>query len=103
MTDHPAGYFQRIGGGRYRPTPHAGGAWTDDELHMAPVAGAIADAIDQFIAARASKSMTVARMSFDILGMLPATEFDVDVRVIRRGRTIELLEAIMTSNGRPAV
>jgi hypothetical protein len=103
MTDHPAGYFQRIGAGRYRPTRHAGGAWSDNELHMAPVAGAIADAIEQFIGSRASRSMTVARLSFDILGMLPATEFDVDVRVIRRGRTIELLEAIMASDGRPAV
>jgi len=103
VIELPAGYFERIGPSRYRPTPHAGGAWTDDELHMAPVSGAIVDAIDHFNAARASTSMTVARISFDILGRLPAIEFDVDVRVIRPGRTIELLEAVMTANGRPAI
>jgi len=103
VTDRPTSYFERIGPGRYRPTPYAGGAWTADELHMAPVAGAIIDAIDAFIGSRPSTSLGLARVSFDILGKLPATEFDVDVRVVRPGRTIELLEATMTANGRPTI
>jgi len=103
VTDQSDSYFERIGASRYRPTPHAGGAWTDDELHMAPVSGAIVDAIDLFVGAKDSTSMTVARISFDILGKLPAAEFDVDVRVVRPGRTIELLEATMIANGRPAI
>lgn len=103
MTDQPAAYFQLIGASRYRPTPHAGGAWTDDELHMAPVAGAVVDAIDRFLADRNPTSLALARISFDILGKLPATDFDVDVRLMRPGRTIELLEAVVTANGRPVV
>ncbi len=103
MSDHRAVYFERTDVGGYRPTSHAGGAWSNDELHMAPVSGAIVDAIDRFIAAGTSKPMTVARISFDILGKLPATDFDVDVRVMRPGRTIELLEAVLTSQGRPTI
>ena len=103
MADRPTSYFERIGSSRYRPTLHAGGAWTDDELHMAPVAGAIIDAIDVFNDHRPATSLGLARISFDILGKLPAAEFDVDVKVVRPGRTIELLEATMTAGGRPVI
>lgn len=103
MTDRPTSYFERITPSRYRPTTHAGGAWTDDELHMAPVSGAIIDAIDHFIGSRPSTSLGLARITFDILGKLPATEFAVDVRVVRPGRTIELLEATMTTDERPVI
>jgi hypothetical protein len=70
---------------------------------MAPVSGAIIDAIDRFVGQRPAMPAGLARVSFDILGKLPATEFYVDVRVVRPGRTIELLEATMTSNGRPTI
>ena len=45
----------------------------------------------------------LARVSFDILGRLPFTGFGVDVEVLRPGRTIELVQATMTSGGRPVL
>ena len=103
MTRRWSGYFERIDAHRYRPSPHAGGAWTDDELHMAPVSGAVVHAIDRFLVARESTAMTVARISFDILGKLPATDFDIDVHVTRPGRTIQLILATLTAAGRPVL
>lgn len=102
-AESTSSYFDLVGPGRYRPTWHAGGAWADDELHMAPVSGAILDAVQRVCADRPGPPLTVSRISFDILGKLPAAEFEVQVRTIRPGRTIELLEATLVSGGRTAV
>ena len=42
-------------------------------------------------------------MAFDILGVIPDGEVEVSARVIRPGRTIELLEAELTAAGRVVV
>ena len=39
----------------------------------------------------------------EILGVLGYEPFDIEVEVIRPGRTIELIEAVCIQNGRPAV
>lgn len=67
---------------------------------MAPVSGAVIDAMERFLGDGASSSLMFARVSFDILGKLPAIEFEVQVRVARPGRTIELLEATVIADGR---
>lgn len=47
--------------------------------------------------------MRIGRISFDILGLIPAGEFDISTKVIRAGRTIELLEATMTAQGKACI
>jgi len=98
-----AGYYERIGTGRFRPTPHAGGAWQPDaEQHMAPVAGLIAHEIERDLTRR-GRELEISRISFDILGIIGAQETEVRVDVLRPGRTIELVEATMAVGGRPVV
>ena len=43
------------------------------------------------------------RLSYDILGTVPVAEVEIDVRVTRPGRTIELVEATMAHAGRDIV
>ncbi|MET3805163.1 hypothetical protein ABIB25_002163 [Nakamurella sp. UYEF19] len=45
----------------------------------------------------------MSRVAFDIFGMIPAGEVTVAARVVRPGRTIELLEAEMTAGSRTLV
>jgi hypothetical protein len=47
--------------------------------------------------------LALSRVTFDILGRIPAGEVGVTARVIRPGRTIELVEAEMTAAGRAVV
>jgi len=96
-------YFHRAGGGRFRPTELTGGAWATDEQHIAPMTGLIVHEADRLAAGRAPDGMVITRISMDILGVLKLEEFDVDVAVVRPGRTIELLEAVVTARGRAAV
>ena len=95
-----ASYYQPLGPGRFRSTEHAQGAWSADEQHMAPVAALLTHAVET-CSPRAD--LGLSRIVFDVLGRIPAGEVEVAARVIRPGRTIELVEAEMTAAGRTVV
>jgi hypothetical protein len=99
----PDAYFVPLGGGRYAPTRHAGGAWADDEMHFSPLGGLIAHEILRCSATPEGPALQLARISFDILGFLALDEVEVSVETIRPGRTIELVEATVVIRGRMAV
>ncbi|KQR50742.1 thioesterase [Leifsonia sp. Leaf336] len=99
----PDAYFVPLGGGRYAPTRHAGGAWADDEMHFSPLGGLITHEILRFAANPDGPALQLARISFDILGFLALDEVEVAVATIRPGRTIELVEATVVIHGRTAV
>lgn len=65
--------------------------------------GLVVHEIERFVAARGADDLVIARLSIEILGVLPMDEFDMHIEVVRPGRTIELLEATVTAAGRPAV
>lgn len=97
-------YFERAGADRFRPTEHVAGAWNPDEQHISPMNGLVIHAIEQLVQDRGEPDdKLIARMSIDILGVLPMDEFEVRVESIRPGRTIELVEATVSAAGRPAV
>ncbi|MHA7141782.1 MULTISPECIES: thioesterase family protein [unclassified Arthrobacter] len=96
----PASYYRPLGEGSFESTIHAQGAWNPEEQHMAPAAGLLAHCLEQ---CSPRPDLRMARLSFDILGMIPGGTFDVLVKVIRPGKTIELLEAEMVSGGRTVI
>ncbi|MBW4094790.1 MAG: thioesterase family protein [Acidobacteria bacterium] len=93
-------YYESLGGGRYRSTIHAQGAWDPREQHMAAVTGIMVRELRMF---RPDGDLRMARFSFDILGQIPGGEFQIETRVLRPGRTIELVEATLSAGGRTAV
>jgi hypothetical protein len=96
-------YYEPIDEHRYKPTPHAGGAWDTDEQHFSPLGGLIVHAMDRHLAARPDSGLVMARISFDILGRLALDECEIRVETIRPGRTIELIEAVVLMADRPVV
>ncbi|GAB3285112.1 thioesterase family protein [Sinomonas notoginsengisoli] len=93
-------YYEDLGDGRYRSTIHAQGAWNAHEQHMAPASGILAHVLAQH---EPRPDMRIARVSYEILGLIHAGEFEVRARTVRPGRTIELLEAELTARGRVAI
>ncbi|WP_435979067.1 thioesterase family protein [Psychrobacter sp. DM4] len=85
---------------QYKPTKHVQGAWNEHEQHMAPATGLLAS---ELIGFDPQENMRVARISLDILGLIPLGEFTITTRCIRPGRTIELVEAVMSSHGRDSI
>ena len=95
-----APYYIALGDGRYESTVHAQGAWNPHEQHMAPVAGILAHSIQRF---QPRPDLRMARISYDILGLIPDGEFEVVTTMLRPGHTIELVQAELVSGGRTAV
>ncbi|WP_369044642.1 thioesterase family protein [Sinomonas sp. P10A9] len=93
-------YYEDLGGGRFRSTIHAQGAWNAHEQHMAPASGILAHTLAQH---EPRPDLRIARISYEILGLIHAGEFEVTVRTVRPGKTIELVEAELTARGRVAI
>lgn len=96
-------YFQRIGGSTFRATGHVSGAWDPEEQHIAPALGLLAHVVEADRDARRGSDLMIARVSYDILGTIPVDVVETAVRVVRPGRTIELVEATLGHAGRDAV
>ncbi len=96
-------YFERTGPSTFAPTAHVGGAWNTDEQHIAPALGLMTHLTQLDHAQRHDEALAITRLSFDILGVLPMEAVEVDVRVLRPGRTIELVETTLSHAGRAAV
>ncbi|SFR91727.1 Thioesterase-like superfamily protein [Microbacterium sp. cf046] len=96
-------YFERLDRASFRATPAVQGAWNTAEQHVAPALGLLTHCVELDRDSRRVDDLRVARLSFDILGTLPIGVVDLDVRVLRAGRTIELVGATLSHNGRAAV
>ncbi|WP_152540142.1 thioesterase family protein [Microbacterium oleivorans] len=96
-------YFDRADATRFQPTSFTGGAWNVAELHVAPPIGLLAHAIEVDHAARSPQRMQLSRLSVDILGVIAMDDVEVTCRVLRPGRSIELVEATLAQAGRPAL
>ncbi len=85
---------------RYHSTDLAQGAWNEHEQHMAPATGIICAELDRFLP---RQDMRIGRISLDILGLIPAGEFEIITRVIRPGKTIELIESEMRAQSKVCI
>jgi hypothetical protein len=103
MSD-PSAYFERTGGGAFVATELTGGAWVEAEQHIAPMVGLVVHEIERHaLASAADDDKALTRLTFDILGVIPVGPFEITVETIRPGRTIELVDAVVTAGGRPVV
>lgn len=84
----------------YRSTQHAQGAWNAHEQHMAPATGIICAELEQF---SPRSDVRIGRISLDIFGLIAGGEFSITTKVIRGGKTIELVESEMVAQGKTCI
>src|SRR5690625_3941154 len=96
-------YFERVDDSTYRATEHVSGAWKVTEQHIAPALGLLAHVVESDRDGRGRDDLVIGRVSYDILGVLPIDTMQTSVRVLRPGRTIELVEARLRHDDRDAV
>jgi hypothetical protein len=92
-----APFYLPLGGNSWRATVHTTGPWDARFQHGGPPSALLARAIEQ-CSPRAD--MLIARMTVDILGAIPVEELKLRSRVLRPGRSVELVEAAMSVGGR---
>lgn len=81
----------------YHPTEHTQGTWNPNDQHMASATGLLTYELNNFAS---QDNRRLARISLDILGSIPLADSTIITRCIRAGKTIELLEAVLSSQGR---
>jgi hypothetical protein len=96
-------YFERLDEGRFRATGEVSGAWRVEEQHIAPALGLLAHEVLRDHERRRDDRLLLSRVSYDLLGTVPVAEMEIDVQVVRPGRTIELVESRLTHGGRTIV
>ncbi|MBI4912273.1 MAG: thioesterase family protein [Acidobacteria bacterium] len=67
---------------------------------MAPVSGLLAHALQGH---EPREGMCLARVTYEILGLIPLAPTAIRTRTLRPGRTIELVEAVASAGGREVV
>lgn len=96
---YPDAFYVRRGEQRFVSTLHSQGAWQPGEQHLAPASGLVLAEVER----RLPSDKRMARASFDVLGVIHSGEFIVDVRMLRPGRSIELIEAEMRHGDRTSI
>ena len=75
------------------------GPWSPHAQHAGPPAALLARAMERHEPAPGTR---LADVRVDILGPIPVAPLTVDVTVLRGGRSMQLLEATASADGRPA-
>jgi Thioesterase-like superfamily len=93
-------FYEPLGAGRFRSTERTAGPWDPRSQHAGPPAALLGRAMER---CEPRDGTLLSRVTYEILGPVPVAEVEVESRVARPGRTVELLEATLSAGGRPAM
>ena len=90
-------FYLPLGDDRWAATPHTTGPWDARSQHGGPPSALLGRAVER---CSPRDDMVVARVTVEILGAVPVGELQLRSRVARPGRSVELVEAVLTAGGR---
>jgi hypothetical protein len=100
MVDMPDALYLPTGeSDTFEATDLTEGPWAPGVQHGGPPSALLARAVERTPTTVAGTSQ-VARISYDILGPMPATRLRTLARVVRPGRSVELVEAELVAGDR---
>jgi hypothetical protein len=90
-------FYVPLGEDRWLATVHTTGPWDERAQHGGPPSALLGRAMQR---SEPREDMVVARFTTEILSAIPVGEIEVRARVARPGRSVQLLEAVLTASGR---
>lgn len=90
-------FYEREAPGRFLPTAFTRGPWDADAQHAGPPAALLGLAVEQRPGGR--PDMRVARLTYEIMRPVPIRPLTVTARVLRAGRSVELVQVGLTPDG----
>jgi hypothetical protein len=90
-------FYVPLGDDRWRATVHTTGPWDARFQHGGPPSALLGRAVESV---QPRDDVMVARMTVEILGPIPVGELRLDAQVARPGRSVELVEAVLSADGR---
>jgi hypothetical protein len=91
-------FYEPLGDGRFRSTPHTRGPWDPAFQHAGPPAALLGRAVER---CEPRDGFVLARLTFEILRAVPVADVEVSARVTRPGRSVELLEGELSVASEP--
>jgi Thioesterase-like superfamily len=88
-----AGAFYVLDGDTLVPSERTRGPWDPDAQHAGPASALLARALER---CEPRDGMRLGRITIEILGPVPLRPLTTSARVVRPGRSVELLEATLT-------
>ena len=90
-------FFEPAGPDAFLATPATAGPWSAQAQHGGPPSALVARAFERH---EPTESQRLARVTVDILQPVPVGKVSVRTRMVRPGRRVSLLEAVMEADGR---
>ena len=90
-------FYVPLGDDLWRATEHTTGPWDARFQHGGPPSALLGRAVER---CSPRDDVVVARMTVEILGAVPVGELQQRSRMLRPGRSVELVEAVLSSGGR---
>ena len=90
-------FFVPLGEDRWLATVHTAGPWDERAQHGGPPSALLGRAMRH---CEPREDMVVARFTTEILSSIPVGEVEVRARLARPGRSVQLLEAVLSASGR---
>ena len=92
-------FFVPLSEDRWLATVHTTGPWDERAQHGGPPSALLGRAMQR---CEPRDDMIVTRFTTEILAPIPVGEIEIRARVARPGRSVQLLEAVLTAGGRGA-
>jgi hypothetical protein len=93
-------FYEPLGDDRFASTVHTTGPWSQLTQHLGPPSALLVRAMERL---PTPVPMMISRVTVEILGPVPVAELSVTAAVDRPGRSVELLSAELSADGRVAV
>src|SRR5262245_51163404 len=93
-TQYPSFFEPR--GSVYLATEATRGPWDEKHQHAGPPSGLLGRAFERL---EPREDARIVRVTVEILRPVPIAEVEIEATVVRPGKRVELLEAVMTSQG----
>jgi hypothetical protein len=90
-------FFRPLGDDRWLATVHTTGPWDERFQHGGPPSALLGRAVER---TEPRDDVLVARMTVEILGPVPVGELTLRSRMVRPGRSVELVQAALAADGR---
>ncbi|MFE9425115.1 thioesterase family protein [Kitasatospora sp. NPDC006697] len=93
-------FYRDLGDGRFESTGATAGPWSPKAQHAGPPSALLGRALERH---QPRPDMRIARVTLEVPYPVPVGELAVEARTVRGGSRTELLEAELTSQGRPVM
>ena len=89
-------FYLPLGGAAFRSTEHTVGPWGPDSQHLGPPSALLV----RSLLGLGNPGSALARVTFEVLGPVPVADLTVSTSIERPGRSVELLKASLSHEGR---